>query len=48
LRRAQGKTYREIRQIYGVQPGTACDWWGRYQAEGEALCYCRWAWSAAR
>src|SRR5699024_1756545 len=35
--RKQGKTYREIHQAYGVQPGTACDWWGRYQAEGEAF-----------
>ncbi len=35
--RQQGKTYDEIHAIYGVQVGTACDWWKRYQAEGEAF-----------
>lgn len=35
--RQAGKTYDEIHALYGVQRGTACAWWRRYQAEGEAF-----------
>nr|MDA3919734.1 helix-turn-helix domain-containing protein [Salinisphaera sp.] len=35
--RREGVTYSEIQSRYGVQPGTACAWWRRYQAEGEAV-----------
>lgn len=35
--REEGKTYDEIHALYGVQNATACDWWRRYQAEGEAF-----------
>lgn len=35
--RQAGKTYDEIHALYGVQRGTACAWWRRYQAEGEGF-----------
>lgn len=35
--RQDGVTYTEIQARYGVQPGTACAWWRRFQAEGESV-----------
>src|SRR5699024_2891274 len=35
--RKDGQTYQAIRDSYGVQIGTACAWWKRYQTEGEAF-----------
>src|SRR5690625_1212239 len=35
--RKAGKTYPEIQALYGIQIGTACFWWKRYQREGEGF-----------
>lgn len=35
--RKESMSYPEIQDFYGIPIGTACAWWKRYQAEGEAF-----------
>ncbi|MES1956260.1 transposase [Salinisphaera hydrothermalis EPR70] len=35
--RQEGVSYADILARYGVQPGTACAWWRRYLAQGDAM-----------